>query len=317
MSLPELVGHGPVVERLRSAFEGNRLAHALLFAGPEGIGKSLAARTLAGRLLCADRTRPGCGECEGCRQVAAGSHADFSLLALAEGKKEIGVDAVRQLKRSLGIKSTSGRGRIAIVDDADRLSIAAQNALLKTLEEPPSRVLILLVTASPGALASTVRSRCQRVLFRPLDAAQVAAILEERHGLPRDQAGELAADADGSPGKALRLREMRQSDEHQLLLTLLADLDPSRYVSVLRMSKALGRTEQGTAARLELLLSWYRDAAVGSVRPGDGSVPPRPGDPDRAVRAGAFVAEAMSALRRRNPNRPLLLEALCLRLASL
>lgn len=317
MSLPDLVAHRPVVERLQAAFDGNRLAHALLFTGPEGIGKALAAKTLAGHLLCLDRTRPGCGDCEGCRQVAAGSHADLSLLALAEGKKEIGVDVVRQLKRSLGIKATSGRCRIAIVDDADRLSIAAQNALLKTLEEPPPRALILLVTASPGALASTVRSRCQRVLFRPLGRDEVAAILEQRHGLPRDESLELAATADGSPGKALRLRDVRQSDDHQLLLALLADLHPARYVTVLRMSKALGRTEQGTAARLELLLSWCRDAAAGALRQGHPAEPLPLGDAVCAVRAGELVADAIAALRRRNPNRPLLLEALCLRLASL
>lgn len=311
---PPLLGHEPTLRRLAAAFERGRLAHALVFSGPDGVGKSRAARTFAARVLCAAGPAAPCGACADCIQVAAGTHPDVVLVQLPAGKKEIGVDLVRALKRAVQITAVCGRGKVAIIDDADRLTLAAQNALLKTLEEPPPQVFIVLVTASPGGLLSTVRSRSQRILFQPLGETDVATILREQHGIAAAEADALAARAEGSPGRALRMRELWGDNEHTTLLNWLADLDPARYVSVLRMSKALGGTEPETAARLELLLSSYRDAVVHAV------VDPPPSGidlraTDRAVRGGELVAEAIRTLRRRNPNRTLLLEALALRLA--
>lgn len=306
-----LVGHGPLVQRLAAMFARGRLAHAMIFAGPDGIGKCLAARAFAASLFCEAPTPEPCGECPACRQVAAGTHPDLLLVAVPDGKRDIGVDQVRTLKRSVHIRAVSGRGKVAIVNEAERLTPAAQNALLKTLEEPPAGVFLVLVTASPDALLSTVRSRCQRIPFPPLSAAAVAAILRERHGVDAADADALAAAAEGSAGRALRLRELWSGNERVELLTLLADLDPARYVSILRMSKALSGTEPETVARLDVLLGSYRDAAVAAVVEGE-SV----GAADFPLRAAAHVARALRVLQRRNPNRALLLEALALRLAK-
>ncbi len=243
-------------------------------------------------------------------QVAASSHPDLHLLGLPTGKKEIPVDLVRQLKRFAGMQSVAAPRKMAIVDDADRLSIASQNALLKTLEEPPGPALVVLVTASPGQLLSTVRSRCQRVLFQPLAPEDVRAVLEQ-NGIDPEEAGALAAQADGSPGLALRGRGVWQDSERAALVGLLADLDPGRYGSVVAMSKALGKSEHEMVVRLEGLLGWYRDQAVRAVAgPSAAAL-----DARAAVRGADIVAEALRTLRRRNPNRPLLAEALALRLA--
>jgi len=197
---------------------------------------------------------------------------------------------------------------MAIVDDADRLSLAAQNALLKTLEEPPGQALMVLVTAAPGALLPTVRSRCQRVLFQPLSEVEVRAILVAG-GVTADQAAALAAAADGSPGRALALRETWRDADRRDMERLLAELDAGRYGSVLAMGKGLGSSEAETAARLDGLLGLCRAAALDAAAAGD-----RDGL-DRAVQRATAIAEALRTLRWRNPNRTLLSEALALRLA--
>lgn len=315
MSLPVLHGHQATWARLTALLDAGRLAHALLFVGPPGIGKALVARRLAARLACRAGSAP-CGDCSGCLQVAAGSHPDLRLIEAPgaggrkEGrtKKEIGIDQARELKRFVALQAISAPRKLAIIDDADRLSIAAQNALLKTLEEPPGQALLILVTASPGALLTTVRSRCQRIALRPLAEAEVRAALVANAGLAADEAARLAARAEGSPGRALALRA-GGDDGRAEVRALLAGLEGGRYGSVLAMSKGLGKTEQETAARLEGLFAGCRDDAAAAIAAGDAA------GLGRAVRRGELVGEAARILRRRNPNRALLTEALALRLA--
>jgi DNA polymerase-3 subunit delta' len=315
MSWPALVGHEVVWGRLTALLAAERLPHALLFSGPPGIGKARLARRLAGRLACtaSGADRP-CGECGGCRQVLAGTHPDLLAFAAPDRtrkesrKKEIGIEHARALKRFVHLHAVAAGRKMAIIDDADRLSIAAQNALLKTLEEPPGQALIVLVTASPGALLPTVRSRCQRVLCRPLGDAQVAEVLAAG-GVDADEAAALVAVADGSPGRALALRETWRDADRQEIERLLADLTPRRYGSVLAMSKGLGSSEAEIAARLDGLLGLCSAAALQAAAAADREAL------DVALRRADAVAEAARTLRWRNPNRALLTEALALRLA--
>jgi DNA polymerase-3 subunit delta' len=316
MSWPTLYGHEAVWDHLTRLLDGERLPHALLFTGPPGIGKALLAQRLMARLACTGPSagpRP-CGECAGCRQVAVGSHPDLFALSAPDRKKketrkkEIGIDQARDLKRFVQLHAVAAPRKMALVDDADRLSLAAQNALLKTLEEPPGQSLIVLVTAGPGALLPTVRSRCQRVLCRPLSDEQVRTVLAAS-GIAAEDAAALAAAADGSPGRAQTLRESWQDADQREVERLLADLQAARYGSILAMSKGLGNIEPETAARLDGLLSLCHAAAMNAAAGGDAD------ELDRAVRRAEAVAEAVRTLRWRNPNRALLTEALALRLA--
>ncbi|MGD9762716.1 MAG: DNA polymerase III subunit delta' [Candidatus Binatia bacterium] len=314
MTLPEIYGHEDVWARLNALLAADRLPHALLFLGAPGIGKSLVAQRLAARLACTDAAPP-CGACAGCRQLLAGSHPDVLAISAPERgrretrKKEIGIEQARALKRFVQLQAVSAARKIAIVDDADRLSIAAQNALLKTLEEPPGHAAIVLITATPGALLPTVRSRCQRIAFRPLSDDDVVAALTTAAGVSPDEARQLASDARGSPGQALEWRALWEDADRAELLARLAALQDGRYASILAMSKGLGRTEPETAARLEGLLAvCHAEAADAAARDDAAGLA-------RAVRRADSVSEALSTLRRRNPNRPLLTEALALRLA--
>jgi DNA polymerase III subunit delta' len=322
MTLHRPIGHDRTLANLFQLLGRDRLPHALLFNGPEGIGKGLAAWWLAAGALC-QKAAGGdpCRVCAACIQVGGHSHPDLVLVERLPGKKEIGIDAIRQLKHFLQLQAVSGARKIAVVEEAERLTVAAQNALLKTLEEPPGQVLIILVTPSTEALLPTVRSRCQRVRFEPLDSEQVATVLKNVSGLEEEEARILAASADGSPGRALRLRELVTGTGWTEILGALADLHPAHYCSVARVAGALGRAEQEMATRLDLLLHTYRDVAVSAVTGNRTDSLPAgavcTSDPAAAVRAAEAVADALRTLRHRNPNRMLLAEALALRLARL
>jgi DNA polymerase-3 subunit delta' len=261
---------------------------------------------LAARIACSAASPP-CGQCAACSQVAATTHPDLEWVSLVSGKKEIGVEQARRLKRFVQMSSVSAARKMAIVDEAERLSIAAQNALLKTLEEPPGEALLILVTSTPGALLPTVRSRCRTVVFAPLKAEDVRAVLVDA-GVDSKEAESLAGGADGSPGRALHRRQLLKDEQRKELLQSLADLDHARYGSIVAASKLLGRNEPEMAARLEEILTWHRDEAVRGLADGSGNFA-------SAARRADLVNEALRTLRMRNPNRPLLAEALLLRLA--
>jgi len=306
-------GHGPLCAGLRRAAAEDRLAHGLLFAGPDGIGKRAVAVALAAWMQCTD---PGaedvCGTCDACRQIAAGTHPDVTTIAVPAGKKEIGIDRVRELKRFALLHPVQGRAKVAIIDDAPALTVAAQNALLKTLEEPPPRSFVILVAANPDALLPTVRSRCRRVRFGPLATADVVDILTRTHGVAAATAEPLARLAEGSPGRALLLQRTFGDVAWGLLDGALAGVEDARYCDLVSIARDLNTPEAATALKLEVLLAELRDQAVRRAAATDPLS--RAGVRVTLDRADA-VRAASASLRRGNPNRQLLLDSLLLQLS--
>jgi DNA polymerase-3 subunit delta' len=258
-------------------------------------------------LLCEQRGDDACGGCAGCRQVAAGSHADLLVVALPKDKREISIDKARALNQFLRLRPIRGERKIAVIDDAHLLSLAAQNALLKGLEEPPPGSIVVLVAHNAEAILPTIRSRCQRLLFAPLAEGQVIEVLERRLGLSGEEARALAARADGSPGRALRLRS---TNVCTLVPSRLADLSGARYGALVQIAAALAESEEKAASGLEILLRSCHDEAARQARAG-ASAPAA-----AASEAAAAVAESLAALRRRSANRQLLLEATLLDVAE-
>ncbi|HEY7054893.1 MAG TPA: DNA polymerase III subunit, partial [Vicinamibacterales bacterium] len=180
MSFREIIGHGPLLQLLARSAGRGALPASLIFSGPDGVGKRSTAVALAQVLNCerpaAYGDAPGiaaCGECSACRRIARGVHADVLVLEPGE-TGTIKVDQVRDAIERAAYRPFEGRRRVVIVDEADALLPEAQNALLKTLEEPPPASLFVLVTARPDVLLPTVRSRCHRLRFGPLAEADVA-----------------------------------------------------------------------------------------------------------------------------------------------
>ncbi|MFQ5744178.1 MAG: DNA polymerase III subunit delta' [Acidobacteriota bacterium] len=215
-----LLGQERVVEALARALRNHRLPHALLFHGPLGVGKATCAGILAQTLNCkAGELLDACGTCVSCHKVARGLHPD--VLWVSPEKGVIKVDQARTIVESVAYRPYEGERRVVIIDDAHAMNASAQNALLKTLEEPPPSSLMVLVTPAAQSLLATVRSRCQPLRFQPLPLAALQQHLQQAHGLSAGEARLRAALAPGSLGAALGLdpeayRQRRQVAEEAL-----------------------------------------------------------------------------------------------------
>ena len=220
--LSELLGQDEALRHLHRLAEGGRLPHALLFMGPDSVGKFTAARLLAKGLLCQGQQRrplDACGVCAACQKFDSGNHADLHVVTTDE--RQLKIDAIRAAERGLRLHAVEGGVKVLLVDDAHRMNVQSQNALLKTLEEPPGRTHIILTTARLKNILPTVVSRCQRVAFRALPADLVVSTLVDMRGLTDPQARLLASLAGGSLGRAMQL----DSEEVLTLRDRIAELD--------------------------------------------------------------------------------------------
>jgi DNA polymerase-3 subunit delta' len=312
--LLDIVGQDEALARLQRAVAGRRRPHAYLLAGPEGVGRRTTAREFARLLLCeAPVTRPNagrlgdlpddfplrlaCGECGSCRTLSAGTNTGYHLIEKEltryhddqkvrdQKMQDLSVHVLRQFLIEPAHRSAAGRGRVFVVRQAELMNHVAQNALLKTLEEPPAGVTILLLTTSPGELLATTRSRCQLVRFGPLPRAFVAERLVEA-GVAAGEADFWAALTGGSIGRSLRLAESGLYELKQEVVSALAAAAPVDKLSPLLVkameaqAKPLTTGKDAVAASLanrqaggrilSLIAALYRDALTvraGADRP--------------------------------------------------
>ena len=265
-----------------------------------------------------------CGTCSVCRRIGRGVHADVMMIAPGD-TGAIKIDQIREATERAAYRPFEGRRRVVIIDDADALVIEAQNALLKTLEEPPSASVFVLVSARSDMLVPTVRSRCQRLQFGRLTAAEVAALLMRAHGYNEENARAAAAAADGSVGRALAEGSsesaLARDAAARVLRAVSAPSDPRRRLDSAKALAARpggkgsgpGADRHALAMRLRALGSLLRDLEVLSTRANEGllaNADLRPGllaltqafDGDRTVRAFSAVDRALGALVERNAS---------------
>jgi DNA polymerase-3 subunit delta' len=256
MPLRDLQGQDTGVEQLRRAWRQGRVPHALLFTGPEGVGKHTAALALAQLLNCLQpREDDACGECLACRKISQGIHPDVRCLE-PEGA-HLKIEQIREdLQRDAVFKPLEGQRKVYVLDPAEALTTGAANSLLKILEEPPAAVVLVLISAQPFALLDTVRSRCREVRFFPVPALRLAPWLQAKLGVNPETAQALARLSGGRPAEALRL----STPEAQELRTRVlgwAQNAPARTWSA--WARELGAVPEEMAEAFSVLLSWYRD----------------------------------------------------------
>ena len=252
-------GHDRPIAFLRRGWESKRLAHAFVFTGPAGVGKLMVARALALGLHCDAAPFDACGACNACRTIAAGTHPDVRVIAgPLKDKRDISIEQVRELQRELGFRALSPHPKVGIVNDAHLLTLQAQNALLKTLEEPTGESVLMLIAVQASALVATILSRCQRVRFSPLPDADVVTILAG-HGRAPTEAAALATYTNGSPGRALELNPEFFGRRRRELLGTLAGLRGAGFKQLSDFAQTLMAEDKDPAAVLALIASWHRD----------------------------------------------------------
>lgn len=255
MTFANIIDHDRQKEVLRLALKNNRLAHAYLFEGPEGIGKKLMALGLARALFCEEGD--GCGECAACRKVDHLNHPDLHLLA-AEGA-QIKIDQVRKLQQDISLRPLESNVRICLIDGAEALNAAAANALLKTLEEPLPGTLMILLSSKPEMLLDTINSRCQRLRFNRLSRTRLAEILEHRLDLSEQEAQVMAALSNGSFKKAFGENRSLYLDRRKQLLKSLISLSNGSIFPLFELAQELADDKDNLADILDILQSFYRD----------------------------------------------------------
>ncbi|MCC2658438.1 MAG: holB [Panacagrimonas sp.] len=253
--------HAALWDRVNDARRTGRLGHALLLAGPSGVGKRLFAMRLAASLLCEQVGDDGapCGRCRGCAQRAAGTHPNLTWLAREinaktdKEKRDISMDQLRAMMERLGLASHYGHSRVVVIDPADALNASGVNAVLKTVEEPPPGIHIVLISERPMALAPTMRSRCQRLSLSIPARDQAEAWLRTR--MPGVDAAAALREAGGAPLAALEARaegtSQHQASWREMLMAVASQkLDP--LAAAARIAPA------GAKLTPELVQEWLR-----------------------------------------------------------
>ncbi len=260
LSFGEILGQEAIIGHFRDVIREHRVAHAYVLSGEEGMGKKTLANAFALSLLCDRGGEDPCMECVSCRQVIDGNHPDL-IYVTHEKPASIGVDDIRrQITDTVMIRPYRSEYKIYIVDEAEKMTAQAQNALLKTLEEPPAFVVILLLASSEEALLPTILSRCVRLKLRPLSDQAIEKYLREEFNTDPEDAPVYAAFARGNPGKAGSLASsdtFRESYETvRSLIKRIDSLDTSDITDEIRQMKDEGFD---VYTFLDFLQMWYRD----------------------------------------------------------
>ena len=263
MGFGAIVGHEDVVAHLKNAIRTDKVSHAYIFGGERGSGKRLLATVFAMTLQCLEHGTDPCQVCPSCRKLQSGNHPDV-IFVTHEKPNSIGIDDIReQLIGDIGIKPYESPYKIYIVDDASKLTLQAQNALLKTIEEPPAYAVIILLADNTDALLPTITSRCVKLNLKPVSDDEMKDYLMNQLHVPDYQAEIEASFAQGNIGRAKQLAE--STDFMEMTEDVIRLLKKSRRMDVAAMIevvKAWSSDKLDIYDRLDIFTMWFRDVLL-------------------------------------------------------
>lgn len=261
----EIVGHNQIIEYIENACSSGMVSHAYILNGERGSGKRLLADFFAMALQCEERDEDGsaCGKCRSCRQAMSGNQPDI-VHTTHEKPSTISVEEIRtQVNNDIMIRPYASRYKVYIIGEADKMSVQAQNALLKTIEEPPEYAVILLLTENAQALLPTIRSRCVVLKLRNIRDQLVKKYLLEHMEISEDRADICVAFAQGNLGKAISLatsedfNEMKEATVH-----LLRNIDEMETEGLIEAVKKCTEFKMDINDYLDMIAVWYRDVLI-------------------------------------------------------
>lgn len=266
LSFQDIVGHEQIKEHFQKAIENQKVSHAYILTGEAGMGRKSLAHAFALALLCEKGKKEPCMQCHACKQVLSGNHPDL-IHVIHEKPNSIGVDDIReQINDTIMVRPYSSYYKIYIVDDAEKMTQQAQNALLKTIEEPPSYAIILLLTTNQEAFLPTILSRCVQLKLKPLKDFVVKNYLTEALHVPEADADVYAAFARGNLGKAISLVSSEDFKlMHQEVLRLLKSIRKMDISELLEYIRKLKEENLDIYECLDFMQMWYRDVLLYKV----------------------------------------------------
>ncbi len=263
----DIVGQEHLKEHFQNAIRLNKISHAYIINGERNAGKEFIAKTFAMALQCESRYEEGeiepCEECHSCKQAMSGNHPDIIFIT-HEKPNTIGVDDIRlQINNDVAIKPYNGPKKIYIINEGEKMTVQAQNALLKTLEEPPEYAVILILTSNVNTLLPTILSRCVLLHMRPVKDHQIKTFLMENMQIPDYKADICVAFARGNVGKARLLAKSEEFDKvKDEALTLLKSINDMEMNEIVEAIKKINEYKFEVADYLDILAIWYRDALL-------------------------------------------------------
>lgn len=265
LAFQDILGHDTIKQHFQKAIELHKVSHAYILAGEAGMGRKSLAHAFALTLLCEKGGSQPCMNCHACKQVLSGNHPDL-IHVTHEKPASIGVDDIReQIHDTIMIRPYSSYYKIYIVDEAEKMTIQAQNALLKTIEEPPSYAVIILLTTNGDLFLPTILSRCVQLKLKPLQDSVISEYLVEALGVSESEARLYAAFARGNLGKAIKLCGSEEfKDMYKRLLAMLRNIRNMDISELLEFIKRL-KEEMDIYECLDFMQVWYRDALMFKV----------------------------------------------------
>ena len=256
----DIVGHEQIIEHLKTAIEMGKVSHAYILNGPDLSGKMMIAEAFAIALLCEKQDPDGCGECRSCRQSDDRNNPDI-IYVKHDKPNTISVDDIRtQLNNDIVIKPYSNQYKIYIVDEAEKMNQQAQNALLKTIEEPPAYAVIMLLTTNADSFLQTIRSRCITLNLKSVKNDVIKSYLMTEKKIPDYQADVCAAFAQGVVGKAIKLASSDDFNElKESALSLIKRLDDIDLYEMGEAIKQISDYKLQVQDYFDLITVWYRD----------------------------------------------------------
>ncbi len=256
----DIIGHKKEIAHLEKAIEAGKISHAYIFSGEKGTGKRTLADAFALTLQCTGEGEKPCGKCHSCKQAISGNHPD--IICLTHDKpSSIGVEDIREkLTGDVMIRPYSGKYKIYIIPDAEKMTVQAQNAILKTIEEPPEYAVIILLATNEQVLLDTIRSRCVVLNLKPVPDERVKEYLMEQMKIPDYQADICAAFAQGNIGKAVRLASSEDfSAIKSSAMQLIRNAGKMEISELIEFVKDIQVYKISIQDYLDLLALWYRD----------------------------------------------------------
>lgn len=260
MAFEGIVGQEKIIENLRRTLSTDQLGHAYLFEGMEGLGQIEIVRELATSIVCTSSVNKPCGVCNSCIKAKSSNHPDIKII---ENEGTIKVEEIRELIKDIQLKPYEGTRKVYIVFNADKMNMQAQNALLKTLEEPPHYATLILLTSKNDSLLSTIVSRCQVLKLRPVSLDKIESYLVNEKGVGIEKAQTLAAFSGGIVGSAVELLDNPTFNEkREGVIKLCGELFSLKLLNTLNQISFFEEQKSGIEEIFDIMISWYRDLLV-------------------------------------------------------